>query len=508
MANLVQKTEHILINTLTAKDFGAYNKDGNDTTTNIDDLLYKGSKHNAPYKIPGDKIKRKFFSKHRNPQKGSYLMELVAPEPCENCDFSTGLSIGFKKHWNGNVWDRNPHFRYINGFLPSVGAGSGGELNNDDKKALLEQMINSINGDKGNPAWATIVYVVTDNDTGNASDIDITVNGTTTTVTGVAGELADTINETSALAPYVVAYELEIDGGGGKRLIIVGKNDKEYFNVEETAAEEVTVDNFYLKLSEREYNKPMQIKWTEHEQDWKPVSRIFQWEVDYSDDINLDFYYDGLNTTWDTGTSAVVDANDIADDVNNVAAIELKTDAGSSFTTAKIGIFAYNFNVADLVVGDEDTEVPVMKYGNPQYGHLTGYDIHQIFPHVGDTQGTYPNLPDPDANYCQIHFEISDTLPDNTLPGASATVDNLKIVNFYIKESEVDKALWDATEMMNDDPDTTDYYLFDLLAELLGGGADKRPDYETNIFTPSLGDPPNLDVIDSIHQAGGNDWID
>lgn len=481
MANLVQKTEHILINTLTAKDFGVY--------SNV--LLYKGSEHNAPYSIPKDKIVRKFFSKHRDPQKGSYLMELVAPAPCEDCDYSTGLSIGFKKHWNGNVWDSNPHFRYINGFLPSIGSAVSGELNSDDKKALLEQMINSINADKGNPAWATMAYVVTDEDTTDASTLDITVDGTTVTVSDT-NDLANAINGDSDLAEHVVAYHLEEGTSNTDRVIIVGKNDKGYFNVEDGT--DTSVDNFYLKLSEREYNKPMQIKWTEHQQDWNPVSRVFQWEVDYDSDQNLTFTGDDTteNSAFDHDTNIATTIANIVD-VDNVAAVNLTDDSGS--TTDNIGIFAYNFNNAKLVVADEDSPVPEVKYGNPQYGHLTGYDIHQIFPHVGDTQGIYPNLPDPDSNYCQIHFEISDSLPDNTLPGASATVDNVKIVNFYIKESEVVKELWDDSDLMDDDPSSTTRYLFDLLFKV--STTPERPD------GLSAGDEPSLELAATLTS---NEW--
>lgn len=485
MGNLVQRAQHILLNTLTAKDFGVYQKtDGSGGTENV--FFYKGSDYHAPIAIPKSNIKHKFVSRAKQGVKASYLMELVAPSPCEDCNYETGFTIGLKKHWDGSMWNSYPEFRYVMGYLPSLLPAVNGELDDADKKALLKQMIEFMNADKKGPAWGTMAYIVTDLSPSTPSDVNITIGETTTTVSSTAGDLAGVINDNTAVNDNVFAYNL-----GSDRIMIVGKDSKGYFNVEDDGSTTTTVDNFYLKVSERTAGVPINIDFKQNGQDWNTISKVFEWEIDTSDPLNHDFVGDGTPTT-------LTSANTIAA-IGDFANIE-GVGAEETATTDVVAVLAYNYNNAKLVMNVTGVAVPVLRYGVPQFAWLTGEEMYRIFPNHGVDTGMYPHLPDPNRDYFQIAFKYNVKSWDSDLP--SAPQDMEVNVNFYIPESEISNQVWDTSDYMEDEASAGDAYLFDLLG------------YVSDSATPgTIGDRPDgqgegaAPLLDYMETLAPSEWI-
>lgn len=467
MGNLVRGARHILVPNLSAKDFGLY------TATSRNSLMmltYRGK--DGSISFPGvdtdgnyPYLKRAMFGVGKAARKASRLMELIAPAPCDDCNYEAGLNIAKDVNYNGEQFNTYDEVKYYYGHLPSIQSTVDGELADADKLEILGQIIEMINNDRKAMVNASIAYIVTNDDDTDASTI--TVNGTTVSL-GVSDVTADEVNAADA---GVLAYQLE-----DTATALLVPEDHGFFPVIEGT--DTSVLNFYLKLDDRYENEKVKINWELDSQKWEAISHIHTFQVAYSGgdgiaDIDIDIDGDTYSGT----NAATGDINDtvaaIVEDLRDASAdIAISQDTANGV----VNIAVINGNEVTVTEGAANAITVAISegFGVFQEETLTGEWLRKK--HFGHEAGTIPSQPvvqpDPDAKYVMLMIELKAPTYDNVLPDVMHL--DQRCYYFYIKESDLTSDHWSDADLMLDEPATADIdaHLF----ELLHGWVGSRPD--------------------------------
>lgn len=479
MGNLVKSPQDILLNKISAKELGVYAASSGPTNKVF---TFRGTTHHAPVRIKDNEVKRAWFALHTPAVKSSYILDFIAPAPCEECDYETGIVISHDHPYDGRFRKRDyrmyPKNRYYNAVLPAIETPTSNTLTDADRLEVMKQIIENINGDQplnagtvGSLATATMLYKVTDGNIGTVSTLDITVDGVTYPISAT-DDLQAAINGTATLQDKVVAYKANDEGTSTHDIFIMGKEGTGYFLVEEGT--DTTLQNFYLKVNQKYSDIPIKFEWDSKEDAWDTVSKSFEWEVGF-DAGNMLLRMSAVNSSgaitnnaiFDHASFATIDAAvDLitADSVADFAGYLGASNKENSGNTLSLFLYGFNDAVLHHMDSGSATNCPItVLYGAQQFSINDGETMYRHFPNTAGNKGTYPHIADPAKNYCQLHFEVNaPSAGGENVPDQQGT--ELVIYNFFFPEEELESNYW--TTDLGSETAGTDRCFFALLHEL------------------------------------------
>ncbi|MCF7885217.1 MAG: hypothetical protein K9M80_01875 [Candidatus Marinimicrobia bacterium] len=318
------------------------------------------------------------------------------------------------------------------------------QANYDDASALttdeaLQQMVEMINKSYGSNnlndrVKAKRAWVITDDDSTDASEVDITIDGTTTTVTStsVAFDISADINGNATVKDDVISISL----GSDKHLIIV-TSDKE---VSVAASTDITLSDSYVYLEGQDVKAPFDV---EVYSDFAEVYDFAFAEIDGSTastanvNISSTKTSTGAQTVTTITESAVVDLVTAVDAVTELAGVAKSTTiyACTIPETGKSMILRYP-------IGSTLKRVGVDTSGIGQKPTLDYDDVYKRFAysdHAGihtSDMNKYVPKPAQGTEYCQLVYKgfVED---HNAMHGASHTSGYKYTVNIFMPYDDI-----------------------------------------------------------------------
>ena len=244
MGNLNRGPKNILVNTLTNKQFGYYT---NAAGTRI--LADKQNGFAIPYESTfGAPSVICGYGQEENLE--TILLNMYAPYPSDTVNWISQLNVTAVPRKNDDVRTHRELSRLYEGIVPSLAIATGAEVADDDKLTALKQMIQVINHDEQRFVNAGMVWVITDEDSDDASTVTITLeNGLTKTIAAVANttSLAAAINADTDLNPYIKAYMPTITNTSATDIYCIIENIVPcYFLVEDGT--DTNIEKILLKI--------------------------------------------------------------------------------------------------------------------------------------------------------------------------------------------------------------------------------------------------------------------
>lgn len=450
MGNLNRGPKNILVNTLTNKQFGYYT---NAAGTRI--LADKQNGFAIPYESTfGAPSVICGYGQKENLE--TILLNMYAPYPSDTVNWISQLNVTAVPRKNDDVSTHRELSKLYEGIVPSLAIATGAEVADDDKLTALKQMIQVINHDEQRFVNAGMVWVITDEDSDDASAVTITLeNGLTKTIAAVANttSLAAAINADADLNPYIKAYMPTITNTSATDIYCIIENIVPcYFLVEDGT--DTNVEKFYLKLEQIEKNVALTYGGGTTETKWERVD-YFRYTLDAAacvnaaDDANVTVTVNGTDTaiTISVLTNDSTKALDLANQFSTAGVVTIPANcypaalnAAGIVTMLIIG--AETFDV-DNTAGTDlwDIEEVELKH---KWALLNNKDMSAIFPNLPGNEFQVVDLPDPNSRYFMLEIKWKYEGDDNVV------IDGLNIrkgfVCYYIKESLMPTALADTTK--------------------------------------------------------------
>ena len=398
----------ILLNSVSADDIGVFG----DTTNKIRTLVFK----KEGVQIPGGNFAagdilgpvvgtsmNSLLSISKNCTDpgalSGYLIELNPECPCEECDYDYGITLVKKVEQPGvRNSDRYKKEFYYGSTLSKIDCTAG--LIDDAELLTMEDSIitdiymhRPMNGaDNTNIlAHAKRTYYVTDSDPADASSIDVTIAGVTTTVTSGGGfgidELIIAFNATAAINTVLFAYKV-----GATQMGISSINDGTLFTV--VANTDTVVDHRYIYVFAKSVDVQFDVKidnrfgtvaktnflvfntWTRLNQNLQLVADGTTANVS-ENGATVDAFLIALNA----GLAAVAGAG-------NAYAVAKNPSGADAFTTGDVYVF-FNTTVDSYRMNLLSTSTIIKVHevlGDGRYPRLTADDVFRMFantPHMG-----------------------------------------------------------------------------------------------------------------------------
>ena len=218
MENLKYPNMHYLITALTVKDFAIYTKTDPETGATERQFLIKKTGQTIPWvsttanSITVEATKSGAYK--------SILMQINAPAPCDLCHYEYGINVHVKYQQPGKQNDQYyPVAKSYGGVIDAIQTPSGGYMADSDILIMEDNILTQIKNDQATinvrePAIvaAKRLYILT-TAAANSAIYNITIAGTTTTVTANTGSTvytqANDINATAAITASIVAFAID-----------------------------------------------------------------------------------------------------------------------------------------------------------------------------------------------------------------------------------------------------------------------------------------------------------
>ena len=387
------------------------------------------------------------------------LLELTGICPCDDCNTEYGILLRSRAKDPGQFNNlEHMQVRAYSTMLDRVEC-TAGYLNADLVLAMEDDLIKQINADiarsgmQGGPAKAFRVYRVTTDNSGNEI-LDVTINGTTTTVTlnetkligttqgGADDGNANIINGTAAINPYVRCIPISTT----EFLLIGQANGEEFYAEDGGGASTLTFDHRYLGIVAKD---PMIQVDVEYDSKWADVVNGWLFIHTAPTAITANAISIAVNTT----AIAMVQENTV--DVTHLAAIQAPLTAGGG------GMASYN-DTADVfyIAGIEDlgvqkldvklTTLATSTYVSSmtpfgRFPQMTNDEVFRVFnnaQHMGKLSTEMRmEQPLPNTNYCK--FAITGRVRDVVAqPGVDSYEDREIRVDIYVPESIIHTDHW------------------------------------------------------------------
>jgi capsular polysaccharide biosynthesis protein len=439
MSNLNRGPKNILVNTLTNKQFGYYT---NAAGTRI--LADKQNGFAIPYESTfGAPTVVCGYGQEENLE--TILLNMYAPYPSDSVNWISQLNITKVPRKNDDVRSHMEISKLYEGIVPSLGIASGVEVADDDKLTALKQIVQVINHDEHRFVNAGMVWVITDEDSDDASGVTITLeNGFTKTIASVANNtsLAAAINADTDLNPYIKAYMPTVTNTSATDIYCIIENIVPcYFSVEDGT--DTNVEKFYLKLEQIEENVALTYSGGTTETMWERVD-YFRYTldaaacVDAADDADVTVTVNGTDTAINitVNTNDSTKALDLANQFSTAGVVTIPANCyPAALNTAGIVtmliIGAETFDVANTANTDLwDIEEVELKH---KWALLNAKDMSAIFPNLPGNEFQVVDLPDPNSRYFMLEIKWKYEGDDNVVfDGSNARRGH---VCYYIKES-------------------------------------------------------------------------
>lgn len=244
MGNLVRGSEKILVNSVDQTIFGAFIR----SADSVRMLVHKPTGIHIPGTAASMSVKCGFGQEE---VLETMLVNLYAPYPCETCNYVAVMNMEAIPFKNGRIETHREEYRAYTAKVDSLGIASGVEIATADKLSIYRQLVPNINADKYRFADAGMVWVVTDEDSDDASTLVITLqDGTQHTISAdETTSLATVINANTSLNPYMKAYTPSVTNSNDDYTCIIESIVPVFFEV--TAGTDTSVEAFYMKLEQK-----------------------------------------------------------------------------------------------------------------------------------------------------------------------------------------------------------------------------------------------------------------
>jgi len=449
MQNLNFPTQRILINTLSAAEIAMWTDTDPDTSATVRHLSLKKHGIDIPF-VSGSTTIRKSCTQAG--QLKSRALTILAPAPCEDCNYEYGITLKEIVREPGVMnADYYPDSRLYGGVLESIQTPSGGFLADSDKVIIETDIINQIMDDTtalGGFADARRIYTFTTGTNGDEAVSLYNSSGTlivTVTLTNdatIAGAVND-LNADTTFDDYFYAMAISTT-----QVLITSINAGLIFTLEDGGGAHA-IDNITREvwITSRNVNSQFEIEFDSGFATNRGLT-IQALDAATNDAGTLTYYINGTAYGYTAG------AHDPAGYVAGFNADGASLGAYACLRlTAATTIWIYgNGDITDITWASFGV-TGIVKLNYTTWGHpigrfprLTADDVFRLF--LNDSglgalsNMTYIVQPTEDATYCKLHIEYTASI--GAIHGASHEDNHKSMVDIYIKSGLFATSLWDA----------------------------------------------------------------
>lgn len=461
MGNLVRGSEKILVNSVDQTIFGAFIR----SADSVRMLVHKPTGIHIPGTASTMSVKCGYGQEE---VLETMLLNLYAPYPCETCNYVSVMNMQSVPFKNGRVETHREEYRPYTAKVDSLSIASGTEIADADKLSIYRQLVPNINADKYRFVDAGMVWVVTNEDSDDASTLTITLqDGTEHLITVAATDsIATVVNANTSLNPYIKAYTPSVTNSNDGYTCIIESIAPVFFEV--TAGTDTSVDAFYVKLEQKKTSCQLIINGGSANSLWEkiPYNKITLGKGTMANDATTDADCDIVidSTTIEISPAG---ANIAAKLLNAAEEMSISTATGTLTNTYMAALDVAAVGLTLIVIGKEvvsvknhavsdllDISIQQMSY---QMATKDWMAMAQIFPDGYGQEFLRKEHVDPTARYFWVSFEWKTDEYDNVTMNGNIT--KTSRVEFYIKESQMPATVaaatgeyWDGavTNMMSD----------------------------------------------------------
>ena len=448
--NLTQPIPKLLFNTLVTADIGVFT----DPVTSYKMLLFKKAGFSIPY-ISSTACSSTKISPDEGAGK-SVLLTFSTVCPCEECNYEYGIKV-IKSVKRPGVLndDYYPEPRFYGSVLSNVQACTAGVMAAADVLAMEDEVLSQIGDDTDASVDAFRVYEIEDDTPANESTFTITIDGTTTTITGagdhstpsITGEsdMIATTNGTAAVNTTVFAARGITDA----KLYIIGLTSGAVFTV--AAGTTTTVLGRYMLLDSKVVDEPFHV---ESDDGFVTQTGWYHYELSASD-----AYAANANVTMYTKLSGSWTTTTLASDTN-IATVVAALNAAAGEVNASIVDTNKIWVLGDSTVQGMDVTIPAGSNltlfdfftATGEWSFLTSDDVFRVFMHNPShgalSQMSYSqNKPIDGTSYTKYIFKCTSDVAQ-LAGGAGHMGTFFKEVHMYVTTSYLATDIWDATDYM------------------------------------------------------------